>query len=371
MTKNNLIKVCHFSSAHGTSDVRIFHKECTSLAKNGYKVFLVAANCKEEVRNGVNIINAPSITKGRFFRMFNISKVVYKKALSLDADIYHFHDPELLPFALKLKRKGKIVIYDVHEDVPEQILGKPWINKYLRKAISVVFKTYENYVSKKLSFIVTATPFIRDRFLKITPHTTDICNFPIIQEFSSTTYWKDKNNEVCYVGGITKIRGIVEIIKSLTISNTKLNLAGAYSPESLHEELKILDGWDLVNEYGFVNREQIAAILAKSKIGLVTLYPQTNYLDSLPIKMFEYMLAGIPVIASDFPLWKEIIEKHNCGVCVDPLKPGEIAKVIKNILDNDGEAEDMGKNGRKAVIEKYNWGAEEKKLIRIYKGLLS
>lgn len=95
-----------------------------------------------------------------------------------------------------------------------------------------------------------------------------------------------------------------------------------------------------------------------------------NYLDSLPIKMFEYMSAGIPVVASNFPLWKEIIEKNRCGVCVDPLSPKDIAKAINFIVQNPQIAQKMGENGKRAILEKYNWQIEEQKLFNIYEGLL-
>lgn len=360
------IKVCHFTSAHQPDDVRIFHKECNSLAAAGFDVYLVAANCASETKNGVKIIGAVSPASGRFTRMMKTARIVYQKALSLNADIYHFHDPELLPYALKLKRKGKKVIYDAHEDVPKQILGKYWINELLRKRISWAFEKYENFVAARLDYIVAATPFIRDRFKKINKNTGDVCNYPIIAELSTSAGWENKKNEVCYVGGITKIRGIVEVVNALQTADIRLNLAGGYSPKELKAELSALAGWKNVKEYGFVGREKIAEILERSKAGIVTLYPQINYLDSLPIKMFEYMLAGIPVIASDFPLWRQIIEENQCGICVDPLDSQAIAKGIQQIMNDDAAAKKMGEKGKAAVLEKFNWGAEEKKLIAIY-----
>jgi len=105
--------------------------------------------------------------------------------------------------------------------------------------------------------------------------------------------------------------------------------------------------------------------------GLVLYHPVPNHTDAQPNKLFEYMSAGIPVISSNFPLWKEIVEGHQCGICVDPLKPDEIAKAIQWILDNPEKAKKMGENGRRAVEEKYNHTVEEKKLLTLYKLLLS
>ncbi|MDF2436731.1 MAG: glycosyl transferase [Bacteroidota bacterium] len=370
MENKKNIRICHFTSAHKPDDVRIFHKECVSLAAAGFEVFLVAANCEEKHTKGVNIVNATAPVSGRFTRMLNTSKIVYQKALSLNADIYHFHDPELLPYGLKLKRKGKKVIYDAHEDVPKQILGKYWINKFLRTSVATAFRIYENRIAKQLDHILTATPFIRDRFVKINARTTDINNFPLLSELGPETDWQQKQEEVCYIGGISAIRGIESLIDSLPLTNgLKLNLAGDFSPAQFREVLVSKAGWPKVNEFGFVGRNETAKIMARSKVGVVTFLPMPNHVDAQPNKMFEYMSAAIPVLGSHFPLWKEIIEKNNCGVCVDPENPQEIANALNKLIADPELSAQMGRNGRKAVVEKYNWGAEEKKIIAVYNTL--
>ena len=368
--ERSAVKVCHFTSAHQANDVRIFHKECTSLAEAGFQVFLVAANTEEKTTNGVQIVSAKVPPAGRLSRMLKTSRAVYKKALSLDADIYHFHDPELLPYGLKLKRKGKKVIYDAHEDLPRQISGKPWIPKIFRGIIAWMVEVYENYVNRRLSFVIAATPTIRERFVKVNSSCTDVCNYPLLHEITELPDWNQRQQEVCYIGGITVIRGVSEVVAALEdLPNVRLNLAGAFAPLSYRDELILSPGWQQVNELGFVDRKAIAAILNRSKVGIVTLYPQSNYLESLPIKMFEYMLAGIPVIASDFPLWQQIVTENKCGVCVDPKDVSAVSKAIKELLANDDASRIMGENGRKAVLEKFNWDIEKQKLIRLYDSL--
>ncbi|MBN9294947.1 MAG: glycosyltransferase [Flavobacteriia bacterium] len=367
-----MIKVCHLTSAHADGDIRIYHKECVSLAKIGYKVYHIVPNSISRITDeNVNVLSFQVPEASRFKRMLRITKMVYRKALEVDAAIYHFHDPELLRYGLKLKRKGKIVIYDAHEDVPRQILGKPWIAKPLRKCISWLFEKYENYVAKRLSFVIVSTPTIRKRYEKVTTYTMDICNYPLLTENASEPDWALKKDEICYLGGLTEIRGVKEIIQSMIfVPDYRLNLAGAYSPLSFRDELVHLDGWKQVNELGFLNRKEVIETLNRSKVGLVTLYPQENYLDSLPIKMFEYMLAGIPVVASDFPLWKSIIEDAECGLCIDPKDPESIGEALQKILSDDTRAIEMGRKGRKKVLEEYNWGIQEQKLYKIYDRLL-
>ena len=137
------------------------------------------------------------------------------------------------------------------------------------------------------------------------------------------------------------------------------------------EKLKSHHYWGKVDFHGYINRNEVQKILANSSVGIVTLHPTNAYIESLPVKMFEYMAAGIPVIASNFPLWKEIVEGNNCGICVDPLDPKEIGGAIQYLIDNPKESEKMGKNGLRAAINTYNWSLQEKKLFSFYKQTLN
>jgi glycosyltransferase involved in cell wall biosynthesis len=365
------MKIAHLTSAHSRYDTRIFIKMCSSLATHEYDVFLIVADgLGDEVKNGVAIHDVGPNSGGRLSRMSKTVKRVFDAALKLNADIYHFHDPELIPIGLKLKKLGKKVIFDAHEDLPKQILGKPYLNKVTKFVLSKAFAIYEHWACPEFDAIVCATPFIRDKFLKINPNTLDINNFPLLNELANTGHWSDKLNEVAYIGDISKIRGIEEIILAMDYTNgVTLNLAGKFPDQLLENKVKNQRAWSKVNELGFLNRQQVNKVLATSRAGLVTLYPIINYMDALPVKMFEYMAAGIPVIASSFPLWREIVEGNKCGLCVNPLNSKEIGGAIQYIIEHPREAEEMGMNGIKAVEEKYNWLIEQKKLFGLYERL--
>jgi len=364
------ISVCHLTSVHKDGDVRIFHKECVSLVEAGYRVSLIIPNTSTRIEKDVNIISFEAPKGNRLTRMTKTVNIVYKMAIEVNADIYHFHDPELLRIAKKLKRKGKIVVYDVHEDLPRQLLSKKYLKPIIRRTLSKFIEKYENKVSSKLDAVITATPFIRDRFLSINKNTIDVNNFPILKELLIDFPYEEKmENNICYVGGIEPTRGIKELVQSLESTNVKLLLAGSFSSIAFQEEVSQTPSWKQVNEMGFLTRKGVRDVYTQSKIGIVTLHPLPNYLDALAVKMFEYMAGGIPVIASNFPLWKTIIEDNNAGICVDPLKPKEISDAINYLISNPEKAKEMGENGKKMVIEKYNWDNEKKKLIDLYKRL--
>ena len=341
------------------------------MAETGHEVTLIVADAKgTNWKDGVHIKDV-GLENGRLGRILRSAKKVFDCAISLDVDIYVLHDPELLPYGMKLKGLGKKVIFDSHEDVTKQVLGKPYLGRLPAILLSRSYQQYQNHACRQFDGIVGATPFIRDKFKKINPRTVDINNYPILDEFDTGIDWSAKIFQACYVGNITAMRGIKEMVHacSLLRSPVTLKLAGAFETPALAAEVTQIAGWCRVKALGHLDRAGIRDVMAQSMCGLVTLHPQVNYLDALPVKMFEYMAAGIPVIASNFPFWREIIENNECGICVDPLNPASIAEAIDFFATRPDQAKQMGMNGRRAVVEKYNWRCESRKMLDFYDNL--
>jgi glycosyltransferase involved in cell wall biosynthesis len=365
--------VCHITTVHPVRDTRIFYKECKSLARAGYKVTLIVINGESFTEDGVEVMGVPCHFAGRLSRFFRASDAAYRKALEVNADLYHFHDPEFLPWASRLIKKGKKVIYDVHEDLPRQMLSKYWIIKPIRKIGSWIAERIENYYARKMTRIITVTDHIGNRFSKFHPNVHLVRNFPVLKQKKSGAGTRSPGDQVFYVGSITPERGVTGLVDAIELvrNNVTLNLAGIFNREQYRQELLARKGWKRVNEIGFADRQKVDDLMQSSFAGLVTLHPIPNYPDALPVKMFEYMAAGLPVIASDFPLWREIIEGHHCGICVDPLNPKEIAAAIDRLYEDPAMAQEMGQNGKKAAEEKYNWVNEEKVLLDTYNEIIN
>lgn len=366
--------VVHLTSVHKRNDVRVFLKMCRSLAKAGFDTYLVVADGHgNAVVDGVKVVDVGAPAGNRLTRMTMTVHRVYRQALSMKADIYHFHDPELIPIGLLLKRAGKVVVFDSHEDYRSDILHKHYVPKLVRKAVAAIYALLENFAAQRLDCIVAATPKIASVFTEIgAKRVVTLNNFPLLEETRMDGEACDKSIDAIFIGAISAVRGVSELVRSLNDANSYgVTLAGPFANEGIQRHLVELEGWRRVDYQGVVDREKVQELLASSKVGIVTYLPAPNHTESQPNKLFEYMGAGIPVVASFFPLWKEIVEGAECGVCVDPESPDAIGEAINFLIEHPQASERMGENGKKAVLEKYNWQAEEGKLLGFYRDLLS
>ncbi|WP_369773941.1 glycosyltransferase family 4 protein [Thioalkalivibrio sp. ALJ15] len=353
-------------------------KESASLAVgSGAEVFLYVQDGQGPERDeisGVEVVDTGPPSHGRVRRMLFGAWRMYRAVRAGRPRVAHFHDPELIPVGLALKLSGIKVVYDVHEDVPRQILGKHWIPVWLRRPVASAAAGFEWLAGRAFDGIVAATPTIARRFPA--HKTVTVQNFPILAELVAPdpVPYAQRPPHFAYVGGITGIRGsreMVEAIGRVDEPECRLQLAGGFSPAGHGDELAALGGWQRVEFHGWASRPQVAAILGNVRAGLVLFHPAPNHLDAQPNKLFEYMAAGLPVIASDFPLWRGIVDGAGCGLLVDPQDPDAIAEAMAWLLAHPDEAEAMGRRGRDAVERQYNWAPEADKLLALYEQLMS
>lgn len=371
------LQLVHLSTVHPRNDTRIFIKQVRTLSSAlARDVSLVVADGFGDSHQPGQpaIFDLGKLPVSRFKRALIGNFLAFVFLSRTRPQLVHFHDPELIPLGLLLRLCGCQVIYDVHEDVPRQTMSKHWIPIIFRWPVATAITAMEWLAGKVLSSFVPATATIAARFPA--SKTVLVQNFPIQSEFVTAGQfpYSERASKFAYVGGICDIRGGREMVQALEhmadFPEVCLEMAGDFSPEGFGAELRQLTAWSKVNYHGVMGRQGVTSLLGSVKIGLVVLHPIPNYIDSLPVKMFEYMAAGLPVIASDFPLWREIIGEAGCGLLVNPLDPRAIANALSWLLEHPFEAEAMGQKGQQAVRRIYNWEREATQLVGLYNKLL-
>lgn len=365
--------VAHISTVHPRSDVRIRVKQASTLARrlDGDCLLFVNDGLGDETdESGLRIVDIGARTAGRLGRMVLGMWAMARALQAYRPGVVHFHDPELLILGLWLKLIRTRVVYDVHEDVPRQIIAKPYLPRIFRTPAAAIVAVLEWLSAWMFDGIVAATPAIAARFPA--SKTVLIRNFPVLAELACTSIipYAERDTRFAYVGGLTRNRGIMRMVEAMGqlegYDGARLVIAGR-ATEAFMTELVSMPGWrERVDHLGWVDRDDIASLLGSTRAGLVVLAPIPNYIEALPVKMFEYMAAGLPVIASDFPIWREILNDAGCGILVDPQDPVAIAAAIRSILDDPAKAEAMGRRGAEAVRRCYNWEAEAEILVEFY-----
>lgn len=366
-----MIKVCILTTVHPVFNIRVFYKEGLTLLESGYDVAMIAQHHSNEVAEGIRIIALP-ISKSYFHRIFSLTLKCFLLALRERADVYHFHDPELLPFCFLLKLfTGRKVIYDVHEDYSGQILEKDWLGNILvRKIVVFVVNIVEHLVSLFIDGIVVATPAIGRKFDK--SKTVLVRNVPrlVLVDKAVPLGIKKEKPVVVYVGELYKGRKIKEIIQAMEFIGTKgeLWLLGDWKDDSYRIECQCLKGWRYVKYFGFLKIENLYGYIKAADIGICLSSDYPNYLEALPNKIFEYMACSLPMVISDLSYWRDTFKE--CALFTDSGNSKDIAEKIDFLLRDGSLNKRLGAMGRELIEKKYSWENESKKLLDLYKNLL-
>ncbi|MDA7794268.1 glycosyltransferase [Flavobacteriales bacterium] len=366
------MKVCHLSSVHQRNDTRIFFKECMTLQKNGYDTFwIVADGLGDEVKNGVSIIDV-GLSTNRFSRIFSSTIKVFSRARKLNADIYHFHDPELAPICLLFRLMSKPVIFDVHENVAEQIKDKQWLSPTFARFLSFLFMLLNKVFTRFYNIIIAEYSYATLYENKKSKNKFEvILNFPEVQFLEKFKNIKRKGHEFFYIGVVSNDRGLEVILDALNILDSKnfdfkMHFVGRLFDEV--DWVKYASIKDKVIFYGRKSLDEGYAISTQCIAGLAVLKPIGNYVWSYPTKVFEYMAIGLPTITSNFALYKQIVEENKVGWCVDPYSPEDLAEIMISILESNSLEEVS--NFALSASEKYSWQTESMKLLNMYESIL-
>lgn len=305
-------------------------------------------------------------SEGRLARVRVGTKTLIDMVLADKPDVAHLHDPELLPFISVLKKAGIKVIYDAHEDLPLQLAAKSYVPNWSMPFVQSAAKSLLKKFVKQADAVISVTPRITEKLRQLNPNAFLVPNYPKLENFEFDPLQVQRTQNPCYVGSITASRGIEEMIVAASNSGKKLQLAGWFHNKELQARMEELPEWQTVNFLGKLDRGEVREVMQSAACGLVLLRNIQSYRESAPIKLFEYMANGLPVITSDFPDWKLIVDKHQCGICVPPDNLNKISNTINWIADNPKKANVMGRNGRKAIEQDFNWKVASESLLELY-----
>ncbi|EJQ43724.1 hypothetical protein IEQ_05052 [Bacillus cereus BAG6X1-2] len=373
----NKKKVFMFSSVHVWIDTRIYYKEAMTLAQYGYHVDLYAIEKGTSLTDtSVQVHLLPK--KSRWHRPSRW-QYLYKEALKSDALYYHFHDPELLLVAEKLRKKkpDAIIIYDMHEHFPSQIMTKEWVPKLIRKPLSSWIQKKEKRAMQVCNAVIFAEESYASNYPEYRGIKSEILNYPTWQPKKQVL--KEEKFTFIYVGDIVIERnvfgmlGLISELKNRGYKDIQLKLIGPVDSSlecQLTDKMQELGIEEDVKFYGRIPYDEIWNHYRTAHIGLCLLYPHPNFVHSLATKLYEYMAAGLPSIVSDFPDWKALILKTNCGIAVDPYNLSHITDAAEDLMNNPQLSRTLLDSGRIAFEKYYNWNSESKKLERLYKQLL-
>ncbi|WP_158859870.1 glycosyltransferase [Lunatibacter salilacus] len=373
----NYPKIAHLTSVHSRYDNRILIKQCVSLKNAGYDVNLIVADGKgPQEFEGVTIVDVGA-NKGLLHRMVFQARAVYKAAKKLNPDVYQIHDPELLPYAYILAKQGKKVIYDIHEDYVTGIGQKEYLPRWVKGVAAKMLDKLEKIFSKNTTLLL-AEKYYQERF----PEGTLILNYPIVSEKAAGNLAKVhsgfKGKDLIYTGNLTEVRGAYTQTRLLNhIPDIHISFIGFCKMDLARELEKSIgenvDRMRLIGKGEFVPFDQITTkYLERKWVAGLAIFPKTKHYEKKELtKFFEYMTYGLPIICSDFPVWKALVEENQCGIAVDPDNFAEIEKAITTLYEDQTVYEQMCKNGRNAVLNKYNWEVQESKLLQVYSRLLS
>lgn len=369
--------VVHVTSAHPAGDPRIFRKECLSLARAGYEVTLVVPHAESDhVVEGVQLRTLP-LPSGRKERMLKTAGLAWAKALSLKADLYHFHDPELMPGAVRAAKRGAKVIYDVHEHLGEDLLvatNKPYVPDWARRPLSGLIQWYERRVGNHMAATIPVVESHADRFAA--GKSVVLQNYPIQAELPvvEATPYADRPNLAVFSGGLTRDRCAQEMVDGIGLVEGRFDarfwVAGTFDDQALLDQLAQSPGWAKTEFVGYIKHADVYRTVCNAKVGLATMAPEKYDQDFSANKIYDYMMAGLPIIASPNRTWIQTLQEHQCGIILRDGSAQALADAMNAVFCDPVGSAQMGENGRKAALKLYTWEAEEQKLLALYERLI-
>jgi len=367
---NTARPVVMLANGHTPFDTRIFVKEARTLQHAGYEVCLILPHDKDDEKDGIRVLATAPIRHG-VDKLFLSPWRIFGKAMKQSRrSVYVIHDSDILFIGILLKLLGRKVVYDAHEDTPLQISYQHWIPRPLRKPYGWMYFMIEKVCGWTFDAIMVAEPVIARYFPK--NKTYLVRNFPSAISFREHPGmpYTSRKSWMTYVGALTEPRGLYEMLEGARAAEATVQfdfvLGGKFSPP--HLQTDVLKRYR-VNFLGWVSYAGLVDLLFESRVGIIIPNPNPRYVTNYPVKLFEFMAAGLPVIASKEGEAAKFVQECNGGILVNPLDVNEVRDAIVWLFSHPEEAEAMGKRGQRLIFEKYNWEKEEETLLKVMAGI--
>lgn len=373
--KSERMKVCHVISGYFRNDARVFVRQVLSLKRAGYEVSIITNDGEpDDVLEGVPIVSCRRHWP-RWKALLAARWQFMPEVLRVDADVYQLHSPELLPLRKPLERLGKAIVYDAHEDLPRHLLEKEWVPSLFRRPLGLVAEQYMRHALKQVDDIVSPHGHVVQHLQRTIGKGTLVANFPILKDLSPVTEadFAARPPAVCYSGTVYAYSNQEATLDALAhLPNVRYLVAG-YIDEGHRSILMRRAGARQVEFLGRVRQDQLREVYTTCVAGLAVIDYRLNQghrRGSYAVnKLFEYMEAGLPVICTDYELWRDIVDRYECGVYVRPGSVEDIRAAIELVITDRRKAYRMGQNGRRAVLEEFNWTSEERKYLAVFERL--
>lgn len=368
-------RVLLLSTVHPSTDPRIMHKIAPALQKH-YEVICALPNTgKSGVVKDVCMISLPHFDR-LLWRLLITHPAVLIKCIGLRPHIVHIFVPELLPLAFLFEWLGARVIYEVQENLYKKFAIKHYNNSPVYKRL---FAFFDQAARRRFHFIFTDAGYLPE-YQNLTWPFALVRNYvsiPFVDAIAQEPKASD-NPEFFYLGVISTER----CLDTLLVALARLKKAfpafhmHLFGPLRLNpNELAKLPCYGDVSEnltfYGYADQQFAFRTAGRTLAAIALLKPVADYPESYPTKLFEYMALGLPVITSDFPLYKEIVEHSHCGFCISPYDAEALCEKLVWCIENNAQGTVMGEKGRIAAERRYNWISEETALLSYYTQLLS
>jgi glycosyltransferase involved in cell wall biosynthesis len=371
-------KICHLCSAHPALDSRVFRRACVTLAGAGYETHLIAVSEERHTYFQENVIVHPVQRIDDSMKRIRRRYTIAKMAQELHPDMYHVHEPELLRPVLKIAGTTP-VIFDIHEAMWITLMERDWIPRLIRPIAARLWDMCEQRLIQRCAALVPATDEVAEHYRCHHNKVITIRNYPDKNELHHYPAGIRDGTTCIYAGTLAPNRGIVEAIEAIALLKKRglcvpLAVAGVASDRfmaTLQNLVRSLGVQDLVVLHGNVPRPKVLEMINNASIGLIPHHPMNAQIRvSIPVKLLEYMALGLPVLYSNAPNHMIFVQSEPVGIGVDDVTPQSLADGIQWLIDHRSEAEEMGRNGRRSIAEKFNWEVESVKLVGLYDDIL-